>query len=254
MSGKRRTNRITIRSRNLLLVQVLYKQISDVETIIKVHGDKAQYEESYQHLGLVRQDSGWVPHITDELELNRAIKHRLLKEVPNEEAIRLFMLLFSSPNDMPPRVSSIDNTEEMRAAWNWLKTRITKAIHVPKHKMMRVFRDGPTRNLMIRLLGGNIVDGFVLDLEDAKKLTKLDLNDPEVFERRYQDEIVPLGLELGFLRHPQRAVFLYPGKPVVELRVDSVYAWIEELQELPGIQELLEKLERMENQRMTLSD
>lgn len=244
MSSSSETKRITIRSKNLLLVQVLYKQISEVETIIKVHGDKRYSPDPHKHLGIVRGNSGWEPHLTDELELNRALKHRFLREVSDEEAIRLFMMLFSSPSSAPPGVSSTDNAEEMKAAWGWLRPNVQKSIHPPKHKMIYVFKDGPMRNLIVQLLGGNTPDGFEFDLDDAKRLTKLDLNDHAVFERRFEDEIVPMGLELGFLRHPLRAVLLSPGKPIVELRLDSVYAWIEELQKMPGVQELIASLER----------
>jgi hypothetical protein len=243
MTIKRPKKKITIRSRNLFLLQVLHKQISEFETIIKVYGDSPRFPDPYVHLGLVKEEGKWVPHLTNERESDPAHRHQFLSPVSSEESIRLFLLLFSAPNSPPPRVSSIENKEEMEEAWRWLKARVSKAIHPPQHKMIRIFKQGPVRDIVVGLLNGN-PDAIDIDMEEAKQLKYTGINDPENFELRFEDDFEPMGLELGFLKHPQRAVFLSPGKPVVELRMDTVWAWIEELLKMPGVQELLKELER----------
>jgi hypothetical protein len=241
--NKRPKRRITIQSRNLFLLEILHRQISEFETIIKVHGDSPQFPDPYLHLGLVRKEDGWFPHLTNEKESDRTKRHRPMSPVSNEESIRLFLSLFSAPNAPPPVVSSVKDKEEMERAWTWLKERAAKAIHQPKHRMMRVFKPGPVRDVIIGLLNGN-PDAINIDWDEAKKLKDTKIEDPRNFEPRFQDIYEPAGLELAFMKHPHRALFLSPGKPIVELRLDTVWAWIEQLQRLPGIPELLKELER----------
>jgi hypothetical protein len=234
---------ITIQSRNMVLLEILHRQISEFQTIIKVHGDKPQFPDPYLHLSLVRGQDGWIPHLTDEKELDPARRHRPMTPVSNEESVRLFLLLFSAPSSPPPAVSSIENREEMDRAWQWVKERAAKAIHPPKHRVIRVFKPGPVRDVVIGLLNGN-PDAIRIDWEEAVKLKDVDMDDPVNFEQRFQDDYEPIGLELAFMKHPRRAVFLFPGKDVIELRLDTVWSWIRQLQELPGIPELLKELER----------
>jgi hypothetical protein len=105
-----------------------------------------------------------------------------------------------------------------------------------------VFRDGPLKKVLNQLLNQGDLNNFTFDVEQFITCEDKRLSEKEKFEWRYEDEIKPEGLELGFLKRPDRTVIISPQGIVIEFNNNTFFRWVRSLKKLPGIKELFDEL------------
>lgn len=237
--SRKPTRRLTVRAGNLIRYRVLLREISETETIIKLLGDKSMHHDPYMHLGLANTALGIEPHITYEKPASSQERHRYFRPVSREEMLRRSLRLFSTPESRPPRVTSVENKIEMERAFLWFRKAAQRTIHMPKHRRIKVFKEGPTKSLISMILNDNLAGDITIDVDEAIKLSKTDWDEPDALDTVFEDEIKPDGLEIGFLERPYRVVFLSPGRPVIEFHYKMLMRWIHSLDRIPGMREFL---------------
>jgi len=161
-----------------------------------------------------------------------------------EEAVNLLLQIFSMPENPPPVVTSVRNRMELQSAMAWLRAAKEKANHLPVHRKVKVFKEGPAKTLVDRLLNADYPGNADIDVEEISRLSDEQLNNDEAFEWKYEDEIKNESLEMAFLESPDRVLFLTPEGQVIELHTDSVMAFVDSLERLPGIDEYFDELRK----------
>ena len=219
-------------------------EISEAETIIKLLGDSSRFQDPYIHLGLAKQALGMEPHITYERPTDVLERHRYFRPMSREEILKRSLMIFSTPESRPPKVTSVENKEEMDRVCLWFRHAVRKAIHMPRHRRIKVFKEGAAKDLISKLLNESLSDNITIDLDEAIKLSKRNWDEPGSLDLRFEDEVKPTGLEIGFLENPSRVVFLSPGKPAIELHVSTLMKWIHSLDRMPGMREFLAEAQK----------
>jgi len=242
--SKKSSRKATVYANNLIRFRILLREISEAESLIKLTGDKSRFRDPYIHLGLVKTALGMEPHITYERPTDVQSKHRCLGPMSREQILNMTLMIFSTPESRPPKVTSVENKEEMEKARLWLRRTLRKIVHKPKHRRIKVFREGPAKDLISKLLNESLSGEITINLDEAKKLSKKDWTESDFLESRFEDEVKPAGLEIGFLENLTCVLFLSPGKPVVELHLRTLMRWIRSLDKLPGVREFLAEAQR----------
>ncbi|TFH01751.1 MAG: hypothetical protein E4H14_18295 [Candidatus Thorarchaeota archaeon] len=214
-------------------------EISEAETMIKLIGDKTKDHDPFIHLSLVKMAFGIEPHIKYERETNVLLKRKHLRPMSREEIVKRTLMIFSTTDSPPPKITSVENKEEMARVYIWFRKAVRRTIHKPRHRRIKVLKEGPEKNFIMRILNSSISEGITIDMDEAKKVGKTDWNDPDLLETVFEDEYTPIGLEIGLIEKPDRVLFLSPGKPVIELHYRMLMKWIHSLDMLPGVRELL---------------
>jgi len=219
-------------------------EITESETIIKLLGDESRHHDPYLHLGLANTALALEPHITYEKPARNQGKHKYFRPMSREEMLNRSLMLFSTPDSRSPRVTSIENKEEMDKAIRWFRRAARRTIHMPRHRRIRVFREGPAKSLISKILNANFANDILIDVDEARKLSKMNWDEPDSLEIVFEDETKPEGLEIGFLENPSRVVFLSPGRPVIEFNYEMLMKWIHSLERMPGMREFLAEAQR----------
>jgi len=236
--AKKPVKRITIVSRGATLFKVVYKQLTEYEAIVKFHGEV----DPSVHLSLVMRAMGFEPHITDEKASDRSKTHRFYRLLTREEFLNSYLILFSTPGCRPPRITSVDNEEEMKKVNLWIKASASRFIHPPKHRRIMVFKDGPLKEVITRLLNQGNPDAFTFDVEEFINYEDKRLGENEKFEWKFEDEVRPEALEMGFLKRPDRSVIISCSGVVIEFDNDAFHKWYRSLEKLPGLEEYFDEL------------
>ena len=240
--SKRRLRRYTIHQKNIVRFRILFRNINESENFIKLLGDDSTNKTADIHFGLVQKPHGFEPHIAYEPRRGLKKSHRYLTPLSKEEAVNLLLQIFSMPDDAPPRISSVCNAIEMQVAQNWLSSARARAIRLPSHQRVKVFKEGPVKELVDKLLNADYPGDASVDVEELGQLSDEQLNDDDAFEWKYEDEIHARSLEIGFIEGPDHVLFFTPEGQVVELDIDAVMAFVNSLDKLPGIDEYFEEL------------
>lgn len=242
--GREPTRKLTVRTGSLVRYRVLIVEISEAERIIKLLGDSSSHHDPYLHLGLATRALAMEPHITFERPSEGQDKHRYFRPMSREEMLMRSLTIFSTPESRPPRITSVENKEEMDRAYLWFRRASRRTIHIPRHRRIKVFKEGPAKELISRILNQSLSNHIDIDVDEAIKLSKKNWNEPDSLDTVYEDEIKPKGLEIGFLENPSRVVFLAPGKPVIEFSYKMLMRWIHSLDRMPGMREFLAEAQR----------
>jgi len=236
--SKKLVKRMTIVSGGVVLFKVVYRQITELETMLKVHTDK----DPSVHLGLVQKELGFEPHITYEETPSQSRAHKTCGFLTNEEFLNNYLVLFSEPGALPPRITSVTDKEEMKKMHLWLKAAAPRVLHPPMHRKVMVFKEGPLKEVIMQLLNrGNPYD-FTFDVEEFIRREDERLTESEKFDWKFEDEVKPEGLEVGFLEHPSRFVIISSDAKVVEFNRNSFDRWCHCLEKLPGMKEFFDEL------------
>jgi hypothetical protein len=125
--SKKQGKSLRFLSKGMTLFNVMYRQISEYETIIKAQGNA----DPFVHIGLVQKALGFEPHLTNEKEPNRLKAHKYFRLYTSEEFLNSYLTLVSRPGSTPPKITSVSNQQEMRTMTLWTKVNASKLIHPP---------------------------------------------------------------------------------------------------------------------------
>lgn len=242
--GKEPTKKLTVRTGNLIRYRILLIEISEAETIIKLVGGSSRHHDPYLHLGLAMKALAMEPHITYERLNGDREKHRCFRPMSREEMLNRSLMIFSTPDSRPPKVTSIENKEEMDRVSLWFRKATRRTIHMPRHRRIKVFKEGPAKDLISEILNQSFSSDITIDVDEAVKLSKKNWNEPDSLDTVFEDEYKPNGLEIGFLENPSRVLFLSPGKPVIELSLKRLMRWIHSLDRMPGMRKFLAEAQK----------
>jgi hypothetical protein len=242
--SKEPSRKLTIRAGNLIRYRVLLFELTQAESIVKLVGDKSRNPDPYVHLGIVTKALGIEPHITYEPHGKIPKSHEALRPMSREEILKRTLVIFSTPESRPPTVTSVENREQMDRVNQWFRKAARRVIHTPRHRRIKVFKEGPPKDFVSKILNSDMSHGIDIDLDEATRIGRTKWDDPDLLHSVFEDEFLPSGLEIGFLERPNRVVFLPPGKPVMELNVRMLMRWIHSLDRMPGVRELLAEAQK----------
>ena len=220
-------------------IRIMCKQINDWQTVLKVLTDK----DPYVHLSLVIKTLGVESHITIEPREGQPKEHKHWGFMSREKMLRSYLRLFARPGSYPPRMTSVENREEMRKVHQWLESEASRISRPARHRLVLVFRDGDLKTKMNQLLNRDQLLEGEFDIEGLVRLADK-TSDAEALETKYEDEIRSEELELAMLKRPDRVMLVYPDGTVMELRIASVQRWQRTLVKMPGIEELFDELHK----------
>ncbi|MEW5747196.1 MAG: hypothetical protein AB1793_00200 [Candidatus Thermoplasmatota archaeon] len=241
--SKKRLRKVLIQDNGLIRFRILFRWCSDVESFVKALGDESTDGTIGIHLSIVSDDEGFAPHITYE-KVRGPNHHKPLRRMSKEEAMNLCLMIFSTPDAPCPLLSPNAGKKEFDSAVRWLRDAMRRAYRSPKHQKIRVFQNGPLRDLIVRMLNDNSPYYAGLDIHEiGQQLGKIRRIEDDL-HWVYEDEVRADLLELGFMTDPERVLFLTPGDMILELNSKSVLDWAEALGHLPGMDEYLDELEK----------
>ena len=202
--------------RHKIILELMAKEISENETIVKVISD-----EPYSHLSFVRKSDGVQIHITDELQTEWR-RHKEKRKVTREQILRLLLVLLSQPGNPPPRIRSFENRDEMATIEAWVRRVSPRVFHQPGDRGVMVFREGPFKDLTNSAFSSRFDQTIEWDelIDSHQGVDELD--EDKIFETVREDEMWGRQCRLGFVRNPHRLVISLNPTLVAEFNLGAL--------------------------------